>query len=60
MLTFDKLTRDRNFADLMRVALKRLEKVYQTPVDLEFVVEISEENGRSHYQLNIVQCRPLE
>ncbi len=59
VLTFDKLTRDRNFADLMRVALKRLEKVYQTPVDMEFVVEISEENGRSHYQLNIVQCRPL-
>lgn len=59
VLTFDKLTQDRKFADLMRCALKRLEKLYKTPVDMEFVVEVSLENGRRHYQLNIVQCRPL-
>lgn len=58
VLTFDKLTKDRKFAQLMRAALKRLEKVYKTPVDIEFVVEVTNEN-RPSYQLNIVQCRPL-
>ena len=58
VLTFDKLTKDRKFVDLMRCALQRLEKVYKTPVDIEFVVEAST-NGGPHYQLNIVQCRPL-
>lgn len=58
VLTFDKLTKDRKFGELMRSALTRLEKVYKTPVDIEFVVEVST-NGGPHYQLNIVQCRPL-
>lgn len=58
VLTFDKLTKDRKFVDLMRTALQRLEKVYKTPVDIEFVVEATN-NGGSQYQLNIVQCRPL-
>ena len=58
ILTFEKLTKDRKFSDLMRCALQRLENVYQTPVDIEFVIEVST-NGRPHYKLNIVQCRPL-
>jgi hypothetical protein len=58
VLTFDKLTKDRKFIDLMRNALQRLEKVYKTPVDIEYVVEVTN-NGGLHYQLNIVQCRPL-
>ncbi len=58
VLTFDKLTKDRKFIDLMRHALQRLEKLYKTPVDIEFVVEATNDDG-PHYQLNIVQCRPL-
>ncbi len=58
VLTFDKLTKDRKFVSLMRCALKRLEKVYKTPVDIEFVVKATS-NGGPHYQLDIVQCRPL-
>lgn len=59
VLTFDKLTKDRKFVDLLRTALQRLEKVYKTPVDIEFVVETTVTGGRVAYQLNIVQCRPL-
>lgn len=58
VLTFDKLTKDRKFIELMRHALQRLEKLYKTPVDIEFVVEATNNDG-PHYQLNIVQCRPL-
>jgi hypothetical protein len=59
VLTFDRLTKDRNFINLMRSALQRLEKVYKTPVDIEYVVEAFMEGGVMQYQLNIVQCRPL-
>ncbi|MBE2221464.1 MAG: PEP/pyruvate-binding domain-containing protein [Anaerolineae bacterium] len=58
ILTFDKLTKDPKFGDLMRCALQRLEKVYNTPVDIEFVVEVPT-SDEPHYQLKIVQCRPL-
>ncbi len=59
VLTFDRLTKDRSFVNLMRSALQRLEKVYKTPVDIEYVVEAFMEGGVMQYQLNIVQCRPL-
>ena len=58
VLTFDKLTKDRKFIDLMRNALQRLEKVYKTPVDIEYAVKVTNNDG-PQYQLNIVQCRPL-
>ena len=40
VLTFDFLTQDSKFVELMRKALRRMEKRYKTPVDVEFTVEI--------------------
>src|SRR5690606_19938319 len=40
VLTFNGLTRDRNFVNLMRSALQRLEATYQRPVDVEFIIDI--------------------
>jgi hypothetical protein len=39
VLTFDGLAADEQFIQLMRAALRRLEKVYRRPVDIEFVLE---------------------
>ncbi len=63
VLTFDGLTQDQRFIDLMIQTLDRLEDIYKDPVDLEFAVTI-EQNGSDdprdrHYRLNILECRPL-
>ncbi len=59
VLTFDALTRDRNFVTLMRTALERLEAGYRTPVDMEFTVEVLPGRPYPDYRLNLLQCRPL-
>ena len=59
VLTFDYLTKDQKFVDLMRTTLKRLEKAYKTPVDIEFTVEVSPNYPYPDYKLNLLQCRPL-
>ena len=59
MLTFDFLTRDRNFVGLLRNTLRRLEARYKTPVDIEFTVEILPTVPYPEYRLHLLQCRPL-
>ncbi|MBE2221463.1 MAG: PEP/pyruvate-binding domain-containing protein [Anaerolineae bacterium] len=59
ILTFNYLTRDRNFVKLFRLALRRLEDAYQRPVDVEFTVDIIPNYPYPDYKLNILQCRPL-
>jgi hypothetical protein len=59
VITLDSLTRDRKFVKLMRTALMRLERAYQTPVDVEFTVEILPNYPYPDYKLHILQCRPL-
>lgn len=59
ILTFDFLVKDRRFVRLMRNALMRLEKLYSTPVDIEFTVEVTPTYPYPEYQLHILQCRPL-
>jgi hypothetical protein len=59
VLTFDYLTKDRNFVKLMRTALMRLEKAYGTPVDTEFTLEITPNFPHPEYKLYLLQCRPL-
>lgn len=59
VLTFDTLTRDRKFINLMRTALDRLEKGYELPVDMEFTVEILPGRPYPDFKLNLLQCRPL-
>jgi len=59
VLTFNYLTRDRNFVKLFRLALRRLEEAYRRPVDVEFTVDIIPNYPYPNYKLNVLQCRPL-
>lgn len=59
LITFDYLTKDRNFVKLIRTALMRLEQAYDRPVDVEFTVEIITNTSTPEYKLSILQCRPL-
>ncbi|OQA02770.1 MAG: phosphoenolpyruvate synthase [Planctomycetes bacterium ADurb.Bin401] len=56
-LTFEKLLEKTEFAKEMRNALKIIENVYGTPVDVEFTINFINEND---FKINILQCRPLE
>jgi hypothetical protein len=59
VLTFGALTKERKFIKLMRTALTRLEKMYGTPVDVEFTVQILPDRSNPDFKLHILQCRPL-
>ncbi len=59
VLTFNKLTKEKKFVELMRQALRRLEVVYEIPVDVEFTVEVIPDYPYPSYRLNLLQCRPL-
>jgi hypothetical protein len=59
ILTFNTLTKDRRFINMMYTALTRLEQVYGRPVDVEFIVEIHPNYPQTDYKLYILQCRPL-
>jgi hypothetical protein len=41
ILTFDYLTKDRRFVNLMHAILKKLERYHRQPVDIEFAVEVT-------------------
>lgn len=56
-LTFDKLLSSTTFSGVMLQMLKKLEKAYQYPVDIEFTVNFK---GDETYQINLLQCRPLQ
>jgi len=58
VLTFDELLKNREFVTLMRGALKKLERHYGRPVDIEFTVKITDEQP-PNFILHLLQCRPL-
>ncbi|MFH1576819.1 MAG: PEP/pyruvate-binding domain-containing protein [Candidatus Margulisiibacteriota bacterium] len=57
VLTFDGLMSETDFPKTMQKMLKTLEKAYQYPVDVEFTINF---NKAGKYQVNLVQCRPLQ
>jgi len=58
VLTFSELLKRKEFVVLMRTVLKKLERHYGRPVDVEFTVELTD--GRPpHFILHLLQCRPL-
>jgi hypothetical protein len=59
ILTFNTLTKDRRFINLLRTSLTRLENYYERPVDIEFIVDIMPNYPQTEYMLHILQCRPL-
>ena len=59
VLTFEQLTKDKQFITLMRTILTKLERRYKWPVDIEFAVGVKP--GYPHqtrYTICLLQCRP--
>lgn len=50
------MVEDRTFIRMMKTMLKRLEETYRQPVDIEFALTASEEEG---WKVTVFQCRPL-
>ncbi|MCB9422362.1 MAG: hypothetical protein H6667_21340 [Ardenticatenaceae bacterium] len=59
ILTFDYLTKDAKFIKLVRTAVKRLERLYKAPVEIEFSIKIIPESPSLDYKLTVLQCRRL-
>jgi hypothetical protein len=57
ILTFDELLSSTEFPSLMQRMLKRLEEVYDYPVDIEFTANF---NAQGKIQINLLQCRPFQ
>jgi hypothetical protein len=59
VLTFEDLLRRTFFARHMRDMLHLLEESYESPVDMEFAVQLTPgENGGANLAIYILQCRP--
>jgi hypothetical protein len=59
ILTFEDLLRRTPFAERMRYLLSTLENEYDSAVDIEFIADINEKQGRPEIKLSLIQCRPL-
>lgn len=59
ILTFEELLRRTPFAERMRYLLNFLEDEYQSPVDVEFIADVFDDNGKPEIKLSLIQCRPL-
>lgn len=57
ILTFDELLSSTEFSDLMSRMLKRLEEIYDYPVDIEFTANF---NAEGKIAINLLQCRPFQ
>ncbi len=57
VLTFDDFLSDTQFTDVMHRMLKKLETIYDYPVDIEFTMNFTDEDD---FKINLVQCRPLQ
>ncbi|MCR4408516.1 MAG: PEP/pyruvate-binding domain-containing protein [Anaerolineae bacterium] len=57
VLTFDRLLKEGKFTTLMSAILRKLERAYGQPVDVEFTLEILPEHP--WFIVHLLQCRPL-
>lgn len=57
VLTFDHLLRNTAFVSDMREMLTTLQQVYDYPVDVEFSVNVVDDEK---YLINLLQCRPFQ
>jgi hypothetical protein len=55
IINFQKLLSDQEFIKRMKSLLRRIETVYDYPVDVEFTVNFNTGGG---YMINLLQCRP--
>jgi hypothetical protein len=58
VLTFDPLLKQTTLVPLMKAILKKLERRYGWPVDIEFTVDIGSEYPQPSLRVHLVQCRP--
>ncbi len=59
VVTFDQWLQRTTFAEHMRLILKELERVYRTPVDMEFAARVVDPaSRRPKVEITILQCRP--
>jgi hypothetical protein len=59
VLTFDNLLKNTDFVKLMKAILKKLERYYERPVDIEFTVELIPGYPKPSFRVYLLQCRPL-
>jgi hypothetical protein len=59
VLTFDNLLKNTDFANLMKTILKKLDRYYERPVDIEFVVQFLPGYPKPGFKIFLLQCRPL-
>ncbi len=59
VLTFENLLKNTDFVLLMKTILKKLERHYKRPVDVEFTVELIPGYPKPELKITLLQCRPL-
>ncbi len=59
ILTFDNLLKNTDFVKIMKAILKKLERHYKRPVDIEFTVELIPNYPKPEFKIYLLQCRPL-
>jgi len=59
VLTFDNLLKNTKFVAIMRAILSKLRRAYESPIDMEFAVEVIPNYPRPDFKIYILQCRPL-
>jgi hypothetical protein len=59
VLTFENLLKNTDFVKLMGAILKKLERHYKRPVDIEFTVELIPGYPKPTLRIYLLQCRPL-
>lgn len=57
ILTLDNLFKDKVLAGIFKKILKLLEENYDYPVEIEFAINFSGDEG---FKINLLQCRPLQ
>jgi len=59
ILTFEDLLRRTPFPERMRYMLNVLENEYKSPVDIEFIIDIVNQDEKPEIKFSLIQCRPL-
>lgn len=54
---FDGLLKNEKFVGAMKNILRKLQEIYQYPVDIEYTINIGNDGD---FRINLLQCRPLQ
>jgi hypothetical protein len=59
IFNFDNLLKNTDFVKVMKTMLKKLERHYKRPVDIEFTVQLIPGYPKPRFKIFLLQCRPL-